>query len=244
MSELTDLERERYARQLDLPGWRQERLRDASAIVVGAGALGSPAALYLAAAGVGRIGVVDPAEVELGDLQRQPLHFTPDLTLPKAQNAAVKLRALNPEVQVEPYPARLVELNGEAIVAGADVVLDCTNDFESSRAVNDACCSARVPFVTGAVGGLGGFVLAVAPGETACHRCALPEDPGRATGALGALAGVVGSLQALEALKLLTGLGRAGGELIRIHDDGQTRTAVVPRDGCPSCTATRAPQSV
>src|SRR3712207_2992020 len=130
----SDLELERYSRQLVLPEWSgeaQERLRAASAIVVGLGALGPPAAAYLAAAGVGTLGVVDDGVVELSNLHRQPLHFTPDLEHPKVVTAGVKLRALNPEVQVEEYQVRVDETNAEAIVAGAGVVLDCTDSFES-----------------------------------------------------------------------------------------------------------------
>jgi molybdopterin/thiamine biosynthesis adenylyltransferase len=247
---LSELELERYSRQLVMPEWSgaaQERLRAASAIVVGAGALGSPVCLYLAAAGVGRIGVVDPDPVELSNLHRQPLHFTPDLGVPKAQNAAVKLRVLNPEVQVDPYPARLDATNGEAIVAGADVVVDCADSFESRYAVNDACCAAGVPLVTAAVLGFTGLVLSVRPGESACYRCAFPVEPPagsvpscREAGVLGALAGVVGSIQALEALKLLTGVGRPLLDTL-LQIDGaameQTRVATSRRDGCASCGA-------
>jgi molybdopterin/thiamine biosynthesis adenylyltransferase len=215
-----------------------ERLRAAGAIVVGLGSLGSPVALYLAAAGVGRIGVVDPAVVEPEDLDRQPLHFTPDLGVPKAQNAAVKLRALNPEVHVEPYPARLDELNGEAIVMGADVVVDCVG----SALVSDACCAAGVPFVTASVSGLRGEVLSVRPGESACRRCAAMEE---ATGrAPGALAGVVGSIQALEALKLLTGVGRPLLDTVLRIDAAtmeQRRVPAARRDGCESCDRVPAP---
>src|SRR5207248_11140394 len=131
---LTDRELERYSRQLVLPEWSgeaQERLRAASAIVVGAGALGSPAAMYLTAAGIGRIGVVDSDAVELSNLHRQLLHFTPDVGVAKAENAAVKLRALNPEVVVDAYPARLDASNAEAIFTGAGVVLDCADSFET-----------------------------------------------------------------------------------------------------------------
>jgi molybdopterin/thiamine biosynthesis adenylyltransferase len=253
---LSDLELERYSRQLVMPEWSgeaQERLRAANAIVVGAGALGSPAALYLAAAGVGRIGVVDPDPVELSNLHRQPLHFTPDLGVPKAQNAAVKLRALNPEVQVEPYPARLDAENGEAIVSGADVVLDCTDSFESRYAVNDACCATGVPLVTGAVLGLSGLVLSVRPGESACYRCAFPVEPPagsvpscREAGVLGAVAGIVGSIQALEAIKLLTGIGRPLLDTLLQIDAAtmeQTLVATSRRDECPSCAVPAAAQS-
>ena len=245
---LTDLELERYSRQLVMPEWSgaaQERLSAATAIVVGAGALGSPVCLYLAAAGVGRIGVVDPDPVELSNLHRQPLHFTPDIGVPKAQNAAVKLRALNPEIQVDTYPARLGPLNGEAIVIGADVVLDCTDSFESRYAVNDACCAAGVPLVTGAVLGLSGLVMTVRPGESACYRCAFGVEPPegsvpscREAGVLGAMAGVVGSIQALEALKLLGGVGIPLLDTL-LQIDGaameQTRVATSRRDDCPAC---------
>lgn len=218
-----------------------ERLRSARAIVVGAGALGSPVCLYLASAGVGHIGVVDHGSVEPNDPWRQPLHFTPDVGLPKAQNAAVKLRALNPEVQVDPYPARIDEVNAEAIVLGADVVVDCGGDPESRLAVNDACCAAGVPLVTAAAGGLSGHVLSVLPGEGACLRCAFPDGPPRGMPtAFGALAGVVGSIQALEALKLLSGVGTAAaGALIEVHGatTEQRRVPVARRDDCTSCGA-------
>ena len=247
---LSELELERYSRQLVMPEWSgaaQERLRDASAVVVGAGALGSPVCLYLAAAGVGRIGVVDPDPVELSNLHRQPLHFTPDLGVPKAQNAAVKLRVLNPEVHVEPYPARLDGLNGEAIVMGADVVVDCTDNLSSRYAVNDACCAAGVALVTGAVLGLTGQVLTVRPRESACYRCAFPVEPPadsvpscREAGVLGAMAGIVGSIQALEALKLLTGVGEPLLDtLLQIEGATMehTRVATSRRDSCSSCGA-------
>ncbi|HEX8066235.1 MAG TPA: HesA/MoeB/ThiF family protein [Thermoleophilaceae bacterium] len=248
MSALSEPELERYSRQLVMPEWSgaaQERLKSASAIVVGAGALGSPVGLYLAAAGVGRIGIVDDDPVELSNLHRQPLHFTPDLGVPKAQNAAVKLRALNPEVQVDPYPARLGPENAEAIVAGADVAVDCTDSFESRYAVNDACCAAGVPLVEAGVLGLTGLVLSIRPGESACYRCAFPDPPPpggvptcREAGVLGAMAGVVGSIQALEALKLLAGVGRPLLDRILQIDGGtleQTIVSTSPRPGCTAC---------
>ena len=246
--DLTDLELERYSRQLVMPEWSgaaQERLRAANAIVVGAGALGSPVGLYLAAAGVGRIGVVDSDVVELSNLHRQPLHFTPDLGVPKAHNAAVKLRALNPEVEVDPYPARLDEQNAEAIVAGVDVVVDCSDSFETRYAVNDACCAQGVPLVEGSVLGLAGLVLSIRPGESACYRCAFPTPPPdgsvpscREAGVLGAMAGVVGSIQALEALKLLTGVGRPLlDRMLQLDGASMEQTLVTTsrRDGCSAC---------
>jgi adenylyltransferase/sulfurtransferase len=241
-------EAERYARQLVLPEWTgeaQHRLKDASAVVVGAGALGSPAATYLAAAGVGRIGVVDSDVVELSNLNRQFLHYTPDVGALKAETAAQKLGVLNNDVTVEPYPVRLEAGNAEAIFTGADVVVDCSDSFETRYLVNDACCSLRVPLVEGGVLGFGGMVMAIRPGETACYRCAFPVEPPEGSvptcaevGVLGAVAGVIGALQALEALKLLSGVGPLPGDLIAQFDGltlQQTLVRTSRRAGCSAC---------
>jgi molybdopterin-synthase adenylyltransferase len=245
---LSDAELERYSRQLVLPEWSgsaQERLKNASVIVVGAGALGSPVATYLAAAGVGQIGVVDEDTVELSNLHRQPLHFTPDLGLPKASNAVVKLSALNPEVQVEQYPVRLDAANAEAIVMGADLVVDCSDSFETRYVVNDACCAQRVPLVEGGVLGFVSLVMSIRPGESACYRCAFPTEPAdapscRDAGVLGAMAGIAGSIQALEAIKLLTGVGEPLLDTI-LHIDGAslafTRVSTERLAECPACAS-------
>ena len=255
---LSDLELERYSRQLVLPEWSgaaQERLRSAGAIVVGAGALGSPVATYLVAAGVGTVGIVDSGAVELSNLHRQPLHFTPDLDLPKVATAAVKLRVLNPEVQVEEYNVHLDEENAGALFAEASLVVDCSDSFETRYVVNDACCAEGVPLVSGAVLGFGGQVMTIVPGRSACYRCAFDTPPPagsvpscREAGVLGAMAGIVGSVQALEALKLLAGIGRPLLDRI-VHLDGltmeQTLVSTERRDGCPSCARVpAAPQSV
>jgi molybdopterin/thiamine biosynthesis adenylyltransferase len=250
---LSDLEVERYSRQLVLPEWSgdaQERLRAASAIVIGLGALGSPAATYLAAAGVGTLGLVDDGDVELSNLHRQPLHFTPDLELPKVRTAAVKLRALNPEAQVEEYQVRVEAANAEAIVAGADVVLDCTDSFDARYLVNDACCAQGVPLVSAAVLGFAGQLMTIVPGRSACYRCAFETPPPagavpscREAGVLGATAGVLGSVQALEALKLLAGVGRPLLDTILQLDAltmEQTLVATERRAGCPACAGVRA----
>lgn len=241
-----DRELERYARQLVLPEWTgeaQDRLKASTAIVIGAGGLGSPAATYLAAAGVGRIGVVDGGWVELSNLQRQPLHYTPDIDAQKAESAAQKLGVLNTEISVEPYPVEVDEDNAAAIVTGADVVLDCTDTFETRYLINDACCDARVPLVEAGALGFGGMVFAIRPGESACYRCAFPAAPVDApscaeAGMMGAVTGVIGSLQALEALKLLTGVGMPPGDTI-LHFDGltlqQTLVRTSRRPDCSSC---------
>jgi molybdopterin-synthase adenylyltransferase len=245
---LTEQEVERYSRQLVLPEWSgaaQERLKAATAVVVGAGALGSPVATYLAGAGVGRVAVVDPDPVELSNLPRQFLHFTPDIELNKAESAAAKLSFLNPEVIAEPYPARVEEDNAEAILMGADVVVDCTDTFESRYVINDACCALGIPFVEGGVLGLAGMVMSIRPGESACYRCAFPTPPPddavptcREAGVLGPVAGVVGSIQALEALKLLTGFAEPlTDRILQIDDGGITQLLVRTsrREGCPAC---------
>jgi molybdopterin-synthase adenylyltransferase len=252
---LSERELERYSRQLVLPEWSgaaQERLRSASVMLIGAGALGSPAGQYLAAAGVGRIGVVDHDAVELSNLNRQPLHYTPDVSLMKAENAKVKLSALNEDVLVESYPARLDEANADAIVLGADVVVDCSDSFETRYVVNDACCANGVPLVEAGVLGFSGLVLSVVPGRSACYRCAFPVAPPpgsvpscREAGVLGATAGIVGSIQALEALKLLTGVGEPLLDRI-LQIDGATLTFTTVtterQDGCPACARVPAAQ--
>jgi molybdopterin-synthase adenylyltransferase len=251
---LSEREIERYSRQLVLPEWSgaiQERLAASSALVVGAGALGSPAATYLTAAGVGRIGIVDSDAVDISNLQRQPLHFTPDIGAPKAESAAQKLGVLNTEITVEPYPVTLDEQNAEALVTGADVVVDCSDSFATRYTVNDACCAQRIPLVESGVLGFGGMVMAIRPGETACYRCAFPVEPPagsvpscREAGVLGAVAGVLGSLQALEALKLLTGAGEPPGDVI-VQFDGltlqQTLVRTSRREGCTACAEVTAP---
>jgi adenylyltransferase/sulfurtransferase len=254
---LSESELERYSRQLVLPDWSgeaQERLKSATAIVVGAGALGSPAATYLAAAGIGRIGIVDDDVVEISNLHRQPLHYSPDVGRQKAENAALKLGVLNPEVAVDPYPVRIDERNAPAIVMGVDVVVDCSDSFATRYVVNDACCAQRVPLVEAGVLGFDGLVLSIRPGESACYRCAFPTEPPegsvpscREAGVLGATAGIVGSIQALEAIKLLTGVGEPLLDQILQLDAArmeQTIVSTTRRADCPACGRIQpAPQS-
>ncbi len=245
---LTAPELERYSRQLLMAEWSgeaQERLRGVRALVIGAGALGSPAATYLAAAGVGQLGIVDPDRVELSNLHRQPLHFTPDVGRPKAEVAAAKIGLLNPEVVVEAHPVELTGQNAEAVVMGADVVLDCTDSFDTRYLVNDACCAQEVPLVEAAVVAFDGLVLSVRPGKSACYRCVFPSAPPtgsrrscREAGVLGAMAGIVGSIQALEALKLLTGVGEPLLDRM-LQIDGRDMAQLVVhtsrREDCPAC---------
>jgi molybdopterin/thiamine biosynthesis adenylyltransferase len=247
---LSDAELERYSRQLVMPEWSeaaQLALRRANVLVVGAGALGSPVATYLAGAGVGRIGLVDNDDVEPSNLARQFLHFTPDVGVPKAESAAAKLRFLNPEVVIEPYRVRLDTDNAAGLVAGQDLVVDCSDSFATRYAVNAACCGAGVPLVEGGVIGMSGLVMAIRPGQSACYRCAFPEapPPGAAptcaeAGVLGPAAGVIGSLQALQAVALLTGVGEPLLDAFLQLDLGRLdilRVAVRRRPDCPDCGA-------
>jgi molybdopterin/thiamine biosynthesis adenylyltransferase len=251
---LSDNELERYSRQLVLPEWSgaaQEALKAATVIVVGAGALGNPVATYLAAAGVGRIGIVDSDVVELSNLHRQPLHYTPDVGRQKAENSALKLGLLNPEVVIDPYPVRLDEQNAHAIVMGATCVVDCSDTFATRYLVNDACCGQRVPLVEGGVLGFDGLVLSIRPGESACYRCAFPVEPPpgsvpscRDAGVLGATTGILGSIQALEAIKLITGVGEPLTDRLLQLDArsmDQTMVTLTRRDDCPACARLTAP---
>jgi molybdopterin/thiamine biosynthesis adenylyltransferase len=234
---------DRYSRQLVLPEWSeaaQRALAAARVLVVGAGALGSPVATYLAGAGVGRLGIVDDGDVELSNLHRQHLHFTPDLGVPKARSAASKLAFLNPDIAVEPYQAAFAP----AMVEGQDLVVDCTDSFATRYAVNAACCAARVPLVEAGVVGMSGLVMAIRPGETACYRCAFPTEPADApscaeAGVLGPAAGVIGSLQALEALKLLAGLPALTDAFLQVDLAALDvlRVTVRRRPDCPDCRA-------
>jgi adenylyltransferase/sulfurtransferase len=231
-----------------LPGWSEEvqlGLAARSALVVGAGALGSVVGQYLAAAGVGRIGVLDHDDVELSNLSRQVLHYTPDVGRGKAASAAAKLRFLNPGVVVDEYPARLGPDNADALVLGQDVVVDGTDAFATRYLVNDACCAAGVPLVEGGALALAGLVMSIVPGRSACYRCAFPRAPLPGTaptcaeaGVLGPVGGVVGALQALEAMKLLTGLGEPLLDRFLEIDGTSSRVTEVStrrQPGCPAC---------
>jgi molybdopterin/thiamine biosynthesis adenylyltransferase len=243
---LSDSELERYSRQLVLPEWTemaQLALRDASVLVIGAGALGSPVALYLAGAGIGRLGIADDDAVELSNLHRQLLHFTPDIGVPKVESAATKLRFLNPEIVVEPYQVRVDAVSAPGLVEGQDLVIDCSDSFATRYAVNAACCEAGIDLVEGGVVGWSGLVMTIVPRRTACYRCAFPTEPEDTrscaeAGVLGPAAGVIGSIQALEALKFLTGAQAPLVDAFVSVDLATYETTTVhvrQRADCPDC---------
>jgi adenylyltransferase/sulfurtransferase len=213
---LTQDEIERYSRQIMIPdfgGKGQIRLRESKALVVGAGGLGSPAALYLAAAGVGTLGLIDGDRVELSNLQRQILHATADLARMKVESAAEKLERLNPEVAVRLYPLRLDAKNAAGIFAGYDFIVDGSDNFETKFLVNDTAVALGKAFSHAGIVRLQGQTMTVVPQKSACYRCVFQEPPApgeimncQQAGILGAVAGVLGSIQATEAIKYLAGM--------------------------------------
>ena len=224
MQNFSDEEVERYARHLvlrEIGGPGQQALKAARVLIVGAGGLGSPAALYLAAAGVGTLGVIDPDTASLSNLQRQIMFTSADMGRPKIEAAADRLAALNPHVIVETHPVAITEENAAGIVRGYDLILDGTDDFATRFAVNDACVCEGKTLVSGALGRWTGQV-GVFSGRP-CYRCLVPEIPPDAetcamVGVVGALAGVIGSMMALEAVKLVTGAGETLAGRLMIYD--------------------------
>ena len=214
---LSSDDRERYARHLSLPqvgSAGQERLRAASVLVVGLGGLGSPAALYLAAAGVGRLGLLDHDRVALHNLQRQVLHDTAGVGRSKVDSARARLEALNPGVALDTWDVALTRDNARGIVAGYDVVLDGTDTFTTRYLLNDACVLERRPLVHASVHRFEGQVSVFATADGPCYRCLHPEPPPPGSvpscaegGVLGVLPGLLGTLQATEALKWILGIG-------------------------------------
>ena len=221
---LSPEELERYARHIVLPevgGPGQQKLKRARVLVVGAGGLGAPVLHYLAAAGVGTLGIVDDDTVSLSNLQRQVIHATASLDLPKVESAAAAIGRINPHVKVETHRLRLNAGNVAGLVSRYDLVIDGSDNFDTRYAVADACAAAGKPLVTGAVGRFDGSVTVLKPFEMAAegrrnpsYRDLFPEPPPRdlvpscaEAGVLGALVGVIGTLQAMEAIKLITGIG-------------------------------------
>lgn len=237
---------ERYARHLvlrEVGGPGQQKLKAARVLLVGMGGLGAPAALYLAAAGVGTLGLADPDTVSLSNLQRQVLYQTADIGRPKVEVAAERLAAINPHVAVETHPVWLDAANAGELVSRYDLILDGTDDFATRFAVSDACVAHRKPLVSGALGRWTGQV-GVFHGQP-CYRCLVPDVPPDAetcalVGVVGALAGVIGSMMALEAVKRITGAGQVLSGRLLIYDAlaAETRTVRIGADpACPTCGA-------
>ncbi|AGT09927.1 HesA/MoeB/ThiF family protein [Paracoccus aminophilus] len=245
---LADDELDRYARHMvlrEIGGPGQAKLRRANVLIVGAGALGSPVALYLAAAGFGRITLADADHVSISNLQRQILFRSSDAGAPKVEAGRAALAALNPHVEVTSLP-RFVTAEDAPLIGGFDLVLDGTDTFAARQAINAACVAAGVPLVSGTIAQWEGQLTVWDPARGApCMACLFPEAPADGlapscaeAGVVGALPGVIGSMMALEAIKAITGAGAVSRGRMTIFDGlwGETRTITIRRrEGCPVC---------
>lgn len=248
MIDFTEQQVERYSRHIlleDVGVEGQQKIMEAKVLVIGAGGLGAPAIFYLAAAGVGTIGVVDADAVDLSNLQRQIIHFTDDVGRAKVESAHAKAVALNPDVTVKTYHEFVRADNIAHIVDGYDFVVDGTDSFPTKFLINDACVMKGVPFSHGGILRFTGQTMTVIPGESTCYRCVFRKPPPKdvvptcsQAGVLGAIAGMLGTIQAAEALKYVTRVG----EILRdrlLTFDARTmefRTVKLRRNGaCPLC---------
>ena len=248
---ITDAQLLRYARHVILDEVGEEgqaKLLAAKVLVIGAGGLGAPLLLYLAAAGVGTLGVIDDDDVDLTNLQRQVIHTTDRIGMPKVDSAAIAIGNLNPEIEVVTYEERLTAANALRVIADYDLVADGSDNFPTRYLVNDACFLARKPLVAGALlrfeGQLATF-RAHEAGDNPCFRCLFPAPPPEGTvprcdqaGILGAVAGALGTLQAAEVLKEILGLGESLNGRLLLYDALSTtfRKLKAKRDpACPLC---------
>jgi sulfur-carrier protein adenylyltransferase/sulfurtransferase len=252
---LTAEQRTRYSRHLLVPEIGLEgqlKLLDAKVLLLGAGGLGAPAALYLAAAGVGTLGIVDDDEVDLSNLQRQVIHTNDRIGVPKVDSAEQTINALNPDVKVVKYQTRLDASNIMEIIEGYDVIVDGVDNFPTRYLLNDASVRLRIPVVSASILGFDGQLSVFAPYEGPCYRCLYPTPPPAelapscgANGVLGALPGVMGMLQAVEVVKLVTGSGEPLiGRLLLYEALSTTFTDLkLRRDpDCPICS--RSPDEI
>ena len=248
-STLTPEQRTRYARHLRLPNIGEEgqiKLLTSSVVIIGAGGLGSPTALYLVAAGIGRLALIDFDSVELSNLQRQILHGTSRLGEPKVESAAAALGDLNPDVKLDLHPLRLTAANALELLGGHDVIVDGSDDFPTRYLVNDAAMHLDIPVVHGSLLRFDGQATVFEPHDGPCYRCLFPLPPPpelapscEDAGVFGAMAGVIGSIQAMETIKAITGVGQSlRGRLLRYgaldHDVAVYSFARDPE--CPSCS--------
>jgi molybdopterin/thiamine biosynthesis adenylyltransferase len=239
---LTDQDRQRYQRQMMMAGWGeegQEKLKAAHVFVAGAGGLGSPASIYLAVAGVGRITICDFDSPDLSNLNRQILHNDARIGVNKAVSAEMTLRALNPSIEVAATTTRIEAENVDELVGEAQLIMDCMDNFPTRYLLNACALRKGIPFVHGSVWGLEGKLTFIQAPETACLQCIFPAAPPRALfPVLGATPGVIGCLQAMEAVKYLTGVGETlkGRMLIWDGVDQEFLTCPTRRDPqCPVC---------
>lgn len=241
----TDDQITRYSRHILLPevgGKGQKKLSQAKIFVVGAGGLGSPVALYLAAAGIGTIGLIDSDVVDLSNLQRQILHHTPDVGRSKVLSAKEKIYALNPEVKVETYEDRFTANNALELIKPYDIVIDGVDNFPSKFLINDACYFADKPLVHGGILRFDGRVFSIIPKKSACYRCIFKEPPPaglvpscQEAGIIGVVAGIIGTIQATEAIKLILNIGQPLTDRILDFDAQKTSFREIKTKRNPKC---------
>lgn len=253
----TSAELDRYARHIvlrEVGGAGQKRLKSAKVLVIGAGGLGAPVLQYLAAAGVGTIGMIDDDSVDNTNLQRQVIHSDKSIGMPKVFSAEVAMKALNPFIQIRPYHRRLTEEIAGDLVGDYDLVLDGSDNFDTRYLVNRACVAEGVPLISGAISQWEGQISLFHPAQgTPCYQCVFPKAPAPGlapscaeAGVIGPLPGVIGSMMALETVKYLTGAGETLAGTLLIYDGlyGETRRVrISPRADCPVCGHLRADQA-
>jgi len=242
--------RQRYARQMVLPEVGeagQAKLGKARVLLIGAGGLGSPAALYLAAAGIGTLGLVDHDRVDRSNLHRQVLHRDDRVGWPKTRSARATIEALNPRVEVDEHRLRLASDNVESVFSGYDIVVDGSDNFPTRYLVNDACLKLGLPCIYGAVQGFEGQVSVFAAGGRPCYRCLFSEPPParfapscNEAGVIGVVPGVIGLLQAMEVIKLVLDIGRSLAGRLILFDARETRMRELKLAGDPECAYCRA----
>ena len=235
----------RYSRHILLPevgGKGQKKLAQAKIFVVGAGGLGSPVALYLAAAGIGTIGLIDSDIVDISNLQRQVLHHTPDVGRSKVQSAKEKIAALNPDVNVETYETRFGQENAIDLIKPYDIVIDGVDNFPAKFLINDACYFSKKPLIHGGILRFEGRVFSIIPGQSACYRCIFKQPPPaglvpscQEAGIIGAVAGIIGTIQATEAIKIVLGIGQPLTNRILDFDAQKTTFREIKTKRNPKC---------
>ena len=241
---LTEEQQERYLRHIALDNVGisgQEKLLSGKVLIVGVGGLGSPVALYLAAAGVGTLGIIDADVVDLSNLQRQVIHSTNDLNRPKVESARDKLEALNPDVTINSYYQRLEAENAVDIISEYDFVIDATDNFPSKFLIADACHFANKPYAHAGILRFDGQIITVLPGQSTCYRCIFQDTPDTKEakpGLFGVLPGIIGNLQATEAIKYILGVGELLTDRLLTYNalDMTFREIKISRNkDCPLC---------
>ncbi|MFC2025375.1 ThiF family adenylyltransferase [Chloroflexota bacterium] len=236
---LTEDERERYDRQIkirEIGEEGQERLKQAKVVIAGSGGLGSPAAIYLTAAGVGTIRVVDHDKVELSNLNRQVLHWDKDISRKKVDSAAEKLSQLNRGMKIEAIEAKIDEANVSQIVAGFDAIVDAMDNLPTRYLLNKAAIENNIPFIHGTVYGLEGRAMTIIPGETACLKCVYRGSipPGKCP-VIGVIPAVIGCIQATEVIKYITGIGKLLTNRLLVYDGLNIKFTEIRVKKDPNC---------